>query len=97
MTHKVRILRTGKTVTVVHIDDYENACSWAYDRMRLQRCRDGDGIWAATLETGYLLYDPWGEGRDFFIPDGCLKEGLVLDKKMLRDPKIDMQMLFGLS
>ena len=95
--HKVRILRTGKIVTVVHIEDYDVATQWAYESMKLQRAMDGDGIWAATLESGHLLWDPLCKGKDLFIPDGNLKEGLVLDKKMLRDPKLDLQMLFGLS
>lgn len=97
MTHRVRILRTGKAVTVVHIDDYEIACSWAYETMKLQRTLDGDGLWAATLQSGSLFWDPLCMSPDIFIPDGCLKEGLVLDKKMLRDPKIDVQSLFGLT
>lgn len=95
--HRVRILRTGCVETVVDIEDYDIACQWAYDTLRLQRALDGDGRWAATLESGRLFVDPWGNGKSFFFADGVLHEGLVLDKRMLHDPKIDMQMLFGLS
>lgn len=96
MTHRVKIIRTGCVQTVVDIDDYDIACEWAYDTMRLQRALDGDGRWAATLETGMLFVDPWFNGKSFFIPDGERKEGLVLDKALLHDPKVDMQRLFGL-
>lgn len=97
MTHRVRILRTGRTVSIVHIDEYDVASSWAYETLKLQRALDGDGIWVAVLETGWLLWDPTCVAPDIFLSDGCLKEGLVLDKKLLRDPKVSMQVLFGLS
>jgi len=97
MTHRVKIIRTGRVVTTVDIDDYDIACEWAYDSMRLNRALDGDGRWAATLESGRLFVDPWGNGKSFFFADGDRKEGLVLDKAMLHDPKINMQDLFGLS
>lgn len=96
MTHRIRVLRSGEVSTIVDIDDYDTACEWAYETMQLNRALDGDGQWVATLETGHLFVDPYGIGRSFFIPDGCKFEGLVLDKKMLQDPKIDMQQLFGL-
>jgi hypothetical protein len=97
VSHRVRILRTGKIVTLVHIDDYSIAVEWAYETLKLQRALDGDGMWVATLETGSLLWDPLCMSPDIFIPDGCLKEGLVLDKRILYDPKIDKQTLFGLT
>jgi hypothetical protein len=96
MTHRIRIIRTGRVVTVVDIDDYDIACQWAYDSLRLNRALDGDGVWAAVLETGNLFVDPWGNGKSFFFSDGDKKEGLVLDKALLSNPKIDMDELFGL-
>jgi hypothetical protein len=96
VTHRVRIIRTGLVQTVVDIDDYDIACDWAYDTLRLQRALDADGRWVATLETGHLFVDMIGNGKSFFFPDGVKKEGLVLDKTMLEGPKIDVQALFGL-
>lgn len=96
MTHRVKILRTGTAVEIVDIDDYDIACEWAYDSLRLNRSLDDEGRWAATVETGRLFVDPWGNGKSYFFPDGEMHEGLVLDKAMLHDPKIDMHHLFGL-
>lgn len=96
MSHRVKIIRTGRVVTTVDIDDYDIACDWAYDSMRLNRALDGDGQWAAVLESGRLFVDMVGNGKSFFFADGVRKEGLVLDKSMLHNPKIDMQRLFGL-
>jgi hypothetical protein len=97
MTHRVRILRTGKVTMIVDIDDYEIACEWARDQMSLESQLDPDGVWAATLETGSLLYDPIGRGRDIFLPDDELHEGLVLDHTLLHNPNIDIQRLFGMK
>lgn len=96
MTHRVKILRSGVAVEIVDIDDYDIACEWAYDSLRLSRALDGDGRWAATIESGRLFVDPWGNGKSFFFRDGELREGLVLDKTMLHNPSIDMHHLFGL-
>lgn len=96
MSHRVKIIRTGRVVTTVDIDDYDIACDWAYDSMRLSRALDGDGQWAAVLESGRLFVDMVSNGKSFFFADGVRKEGLVLDKSMLQNPKIDMQRLFGL-
>lgn len=95
--YKVKILRTGKTHTCVSIEDYQTACRWAMARMKENRALDGDGLWAAVIESGVLLWDPLCEGPDIFLSDGNLKEGLVLDKKLLHDPKVDVQLLFGQS
>ena len=97
MTHRVRILRSGVIQTVVDIDDYQIACEWAKDTMHLQRALDVGGKWAATLESGWLFVDPFGNARDLFVPDGVLHEGLVLDKALLHDPDEDIQALFGMK
>lgn len=97
MTHRVRVLRSGKIVTVVDIDDYETAHQWAVDRMNLEQALDVGGTWAATLETGRLFVDPIGNGRDVFISDHDVHEGLVLDKSLLHNPNIDLQRLFGMT
>lgn len=97
MTHRVRILRTGKVTTIVDIDDYQIACDWARDQMVLEQALDPDGIWAATLESGWLLYDPIGQERDIFLSDDQVHEGLVLDRSLLHNPNIDIQQLFGMK
>lgn len=97
MTHRVRILRSGIVQTVVEIDDYDTACAWAMETMQLDRSLDGDGIWAATLETGYLFVDPFGDAPDLFVSNHELHEGFVLDKAILHNPEIDVQSLFGMK
>jgi len=96
MTHRVRILRCGEIASAVDIDDYEVAYQWAIDRMQLERALDADGIWAATIETGWLFIDPIGSARDIFISDHQVYEGLVLDKSLLHNPNVDLQHLFGM-
>lgn len=97
MTHRVRVLRSGQIQTVVDIDDYDTACQWAYEVMALNRSMDGDGIWAATIESGYLLIDPFGKDRDIFITNNERHEGIVLDNTLLHDPTVDVQQLFGME
>jgi hypothetical protein len=97
VTHRVRILRCGAVTSVVDIDDYEIAWQWAVDRMQLERALDEDGIWAATIETGWLFVDPIGDARDLFMSDDEVYEGLVLDKSLLQNPNVDLQHLFGMN
>lgn len=97
MTHRVRIVRSGKVTMIVDIDDYDIACGWARDQMALECALDPDGVWAATLETGWLLYDPIGNEPDIFLPDDQMHEGLVLDRSLLHNPNIDIQQLFGIK
>jgi hypothetical protein len=65
--------------------------------MLLENQLDPDGLWAATLESGWLLYDPIGGDPDIFLSDDVLHEGLVLDRSLLHNPNIDIQQLFGMK
>ena len=94
--YQVRVLREGHPVCRVHVPDLEKAREWAYIELRIRRAVEADLLWAALLESGSLFVDPLDKAPSLFAPDGELREGLVLDKRMLNDPGINLQLLFGL-
>lgn len=97
--YQVRILRDGKVQTVAHVEDLDVAHEWAYTEMRLRRDADQEPtkLWGALVSSGRLFVDDLGDAKDLFSPDDQLTEGLVLDKRMLKDPEISIEHLFGLK
>lgn len=94
--YQVKVLRDGQVVCVAHVDELMPAHEWAYIEMRIRRAVDSQPRWAALVTSGWLMHDPYTGKPDTFIQDNKSRDGLVLDKRMLTDPEIDLQTLFGL-
>lgn len=96
---QVRVLREGLVQTIAYIEDRDRAREWGYAEMRLRRLRDPlpTRMWGSFLRSGTLFIDRIGSAKDLFAPDNKTREGLVLDRRMLEDPEVDVYHLFGIK
>lgn len=94
VSYRVRILRDGLLITTVYINEYDTACDWAYNELKLSSLATSTTLLAAVIEEGVRFEGMFGENT-VFASNGKLRDGIVLDKSILRT--VDRNFLFGLS